>query len=135
MLRIRFSFLLVGLLTASSAFGQVPTGSIIWLRADKGVVVAGGRVQRWQDQSGKGNDASMTDMTYQPYFATAAVDGLPAIVFKGASYMQCPNVFPTNKDYTICTVVRFDDGNPKKNIICREKTTFFLILLKHTPFF
>src|SRR5436190_17193083 len=104
---------------------QVPSGPLVWLRADKGVVIANGHVSKWLDQSGNENDAVMSEASHQPLFAASTVNGQPAIVFDGGAYLQCPNVFPTLHDYTICTVVKFDDGNPN-NIISGDDHALFM---------
>ena len=39
---------------------DVSDGLHTWLRADQGIAPVGGRVHRWQDQSGNGNDATWT---------------------------------------------------------------------------
>ncbi len=109
-LSIRFCFLALLLVSARTS-AQVPGGSILWLRADRGVVVQNGHIARWQDQSGRGNDAVMADTSKQPDLITSTQNGKPAILFRGANYLDCPPIFPTRHDYTICMVAKIDDGS------------------------
>jgi hypothetical protein len=113
------------LFCAIPSLAQIPSGSIVWLRSDKGVMQVNSHVQEWQDQSGNGNNAVMSDAAFQPLYLNSAVNGQPAIKFNGSAYMQCPSVFPTKHNYTICTVVRFDDGNPN-NIVSGEDHALYM---------
>jgi hypothetical protein len=56
-------------------------GLVLWLRADRGVQVAGQRVTAWQDQSPSGHVAEVPDGCTAPAFDSDA----PAILFSGAS--------------------------------------------------
>lgn len=56
----------------------------LWLKADAGVMAdANGKVSKWADQSGKGNDVSQTNANAFPTLVTEAVYGKPAIRFAG----------------------------------------------------
>src|SRR4051812_33498909 len=58
-------FCFLSLFLPGVVFGQVPSGSIIWLRSDSGVVSSKGRVTQWRDLSGNGNNAMMSDTAHQ----------------------------------------------------------------------
>jgi hypothetical protein len=54
----------------------MPEGIRLWLRADKGMELdAEGRVERWQDQSGRGFDAVQPQSHERPRFVTETVRG------------------------------------------------------------
>lgn len=57
------------------------TSPFIWLRADAGVVLTGGVVSEWQDQSGNGYHA--TEATARPSVLTAEKNGLDVLDFSG----------------------------------------------------
>jgi hypothetical protein len=94
---------------------SVPSGSILWLRADTGVVTQNGLVAIWHDQSGNGNDARMDDTGSRPELAMDS--GRPAIVFRGLNYLEGASVFPVNHDYTVAGVFRLSDTTVVNNII------------------
>src|SRR5438128_2330986 len=56
----------------------------LWLKADAGVTAgAGGKVTAWQDQSGKGNNASQTVADTSPLLVNNAINGKPVLRFDG----------------------------------------------------
>jgi hypothetical protein len=59
-------------------------GSVVWLRADVGVTGDRDNVASWADQSGNGNNATMTNTSRQPSLVPRAINGQPAIHFDGA---------------------------------------------------
>jgi len=67
----------------------LPTAGLhLWLRADAGIVPAGGtQIAHWNDQSGNGRNASMTTTTRQPSLVSGALNGLPVVRFSGAQSM------------------------------------------------
>ncbi len=60
-----------------------PAGLQLWLRADAGVDTLNGKVSRWRDQSGKGNDAIQSDIQRQPLFVDSALNHKPVLRFDG----------------------------------------------------
>ena len=84
----------VALITLSLAVLAGPTlatfqpadipGLTLWVRADAGVTGdAAGRVSKWADQSGNGNDFAQTNATLQPILSANAAGALPAVRFDG----------------------------------------------------
>ncbi len=64
---------------------EVPANQLrLWLRADSGVILKNGRVQKWQDRSGNSVDAVQPDPARQPLYVSNAVNGKPAVAFDGA---------------------------------------------------
>ncbi len=66
---------------------------VLWLKADAGVTVTGGRVSQWDDQlvgdNTSSNDAAQTNATYRPtVFANASPNGLlPMMRFDKGPYL------------------------------------------------
>ncbi len=118
---IRFSttFLLVALCyvsTTCECFAQnVPPGSILWLRADSGVVQQNGHIAVWHDQSGNGNDVRMDDTGSRPDLVIDS--GRPAVIFHGWNYLQGPHIFPDSADYTIAVVAKINNFNNANNLV------------------
>src|SRR5581483_7545256 len=99
-----------------SAFAQtVPANPILWLDASKGVIPENGHIARWLDQSGNGNDVSMSDTLHQPDLTNDS--GRPAILFHGWDYLQGPPIFPANHDYTIAVVAKLTDTSAVNNLV------------------
>ncbi|RKI70765.1 hypothetical protein D7X55_09765 [Corallococcus sp. AB049A] len=76
-----------------NAPAPVPTNGLeLWLRADTGVVAEGGRISRWQDQSGHGRDGVMANAPRQPALVASTLNGLPVVRFEGAQslYLKEP---------------------------------------------
>jgi hypothetical protein len=60
-------------------------GLVLWARADLGVASDGyGKVSRWRDLSGRGNDLSQADPALQPSFVPDVQAGRPVVRFDGA---------------------------------------------------
>ncbi len=93
----------------------VPSNPILWLQADKGVVMEGGHVAAWSDQSGNGNDVRMDDTSHRPDFTTDA--GRPVILFHGWNYLVGPDIFPADSDYTIAVVAKLNDTTAINNLV------------------
>ena len=95
----------------------IPSGAILWLRADSGVVMQNRHVAIWKDQSGHGNDVHMTDTNSQPDFLAVDSNGKPSIVFRGSNYFEAPNIFPTWHDYTIAVVAKLTNSANLNNLV------------------
>ena len=76
---------------------------IMWLRADSIQGLSdGASVSTWPDSSANGNNATQVTSANQPIWKRSILNGYPVVRFDGAnSYMNGPDVFPTNSDYTI----------------------------------
>jgi len=61
------------------------SGLAAWYRADLGVVMNGGTVGEWKDQSSYGRHAVQATAAHQPAIAPGACNGKPAVVFDGNS--------------------------------------------------
>ena len=88
----RMVFLLLGAMMMfairSGAQSSIPAAGLqLWLRADAGVDTLNGTVNRWHDQSGKGNDAIQANASRQPLLVPGdhlgALNGKPVIRFDG----------------------------------------------------
>lgn len=63
---------------------EIPTkGLLLWLKADAGVDTLNGRVSRWHDQSGNGNDAIESHPNRQPSLVNTVLNGKPVLRFDG----------------------------------------------------
>ncbi len=62
--------------------GPPREGLVLWLRAEVGVQVEGGQVVRWEDQSGRENDAT-AETEGRPILVEGAINGQPAVQFDG----------------------------------------------------
>jgi len=108
------------------SIAQVPTGSILWLRADRGVVLQNGHVSQWKDQSGNGNDAFMTDTGQQPDLLSSSYNGLPSVLFRGWMYLNEPSIFPVNKDYTVAIVAKINNDSNINNLVSGNSHAIWL---------
>jgi hypothetical protein len=80
----KFFTLFLSILTLS-AIAQIPSGSVLWLKADAGVTLNGTTVSAWTDQSGNGYNVSQATVSNQPTFQASAFNGQPAINFDGSN--------------------------------------------------
>ncbi|MEP7052617.1 MAG: hypothetical protein ABJB12_19775 [Pseudomonadota bacterium] len=73
----------------------IPTlGLVMWLRADRGVVLNAGRVTQWLDQSGNQMDALQTAGNARPTLLATGFNGLPTLDFDGTvQYLRLPDGF------------------------------------------
>lgn len=82
-----FTFFLVLLLTALmslATMAQIPVAGLqMWLKSDAGVDTLNGKVSRWHDQSGKGNDAIQANTSRQPLFVDSVLNQKPILRFDG----------------------------------------------------
>lgn len=91
----------------------VPTelsGCVLWLRADRGVTIAAGRVSAWADGSGRGNDVSQANAAKRP--TMGQISGRPAVLFDPANPDDLSGPFsglPANTGLTSYLVARITD--------------------------
>ncbi len=112
--------------TYSRTFAQVPPGSILWLNASQGVVLQNGHVAQWKDQSGNGNDVFMTNAGRQPDLLASSYNGKPSILFNGGAYLQGPNIFPVNSDYTVAVVAKINNTANINNLVSGNSHAIWL---------
>lgn len=63
---------------------QIPSGEVLWLRADHHVTVdENNKVSQWKDASGYGNNVSQSDPLYQPTWVDNVLRNRPAVFFDG----------------------------------------------------
>src|SRR5207248_9490016 len=97
-------------LCAGNAWAQgqpVTNGLALWLEADAGVITdSQGFVVVWFDQSGNAHDAVQVDPSVRPFFADAALNGLPVVWFNGRSnFLELTHQVLTSQHFTILAVV------------------------------
>lgn len=96
---------------------QIPTGALLHLRADTGVVMTDGAVGLWRDISGNGNDAQQSEASKRPELLRNAANGLPAVRFGGTQFMALNPVFPVGGDYAVGFVVRINGYATANNVL------------------
>ncbi len=119
-------FGLVLLYTSGGHAQTVPPGLLLWLRADTGVVLESGHVAIWKDQSGKGNDVRMTDTSSRPDPGTVAINGHSSIVFHGLNFLEGPNIFPAEHDYSIAVVASITNSSKLNNLVSGSNHALWL---------
>ena len=102
-----------GMIPAFAQTLTVTNGLQLWLKADAGVTAgAGGKVTAWQDQSGKGNNASQLVADMSPLLVNDAINGKPVLRFDGVDdfleVADSDSVSITG-DITTFFLVKFDD--------------------------
>src|SRR6185369_7700007 len=114
---LKFSFL-ANLLAASwiiPASAQtltVTNGLQLWLKADAGVTATAGKVTAWQDQSGKGNNATQATADLSPLLVPNAINGKPVLRFDGVDdFLEVPDSDSLSiaGDITTFFVIKIDD--------------------------
>lgn len=68
------------------------TSLVYWFRADAGVTETSGRISKWADQSGNGQDALQQLPTQRPKLTTTDQTPLPLIEFDGESVLELPSI-------------------------------------------
>ena len=72
--------------SAGGTGGAVPTqGLALWLRSDAGLVLNGGTVSQWTNQSGNSRHATQTTSANQPTLVPNALNGEPVLRFDGVN--------------------------------------------------
>lgn len=80
--------LLYGLLglVATKTMSQIPKGEVLWLRADKDVVMdVNNKVSEWKDGSKNDNNVSQSNPFFQPVWIDDVIGNKPAIYFDGVN--------------------------------------------------
>lgn len=95
----------------SPRVSSIPTtGLQLWLRADAGVDTLNGKVSRWHDQSGNGNDAVQPDTARQPFLQENVVNSKPALGFDGVNDRLSFTGTTRMTQFTIFIVQAIDSG-------------------------
>jgi hypothetical protein len=114
-----FRFFLVLLLVATFsliAMAQVPTPNLqLWLRSDAGVDTLNGKVSRWHNQSGKGNDAIQFNTVRQPLFVGNELNQKPVLRFDGWDDKLGFTGSTPMSQFTLFMVVKNDSGGGEHN--------------------
>ncbi|MFW5966198.1 MAG: MXAN_6577-like cysteine-rich protein [Persicimonas sp.] len=97
------------------AFDELPDafeGLSLWLRSDEGVVSDGGSVERWYDQSGRGNNPIQSDDGARPTHANGVAGSHRAVRFDGSQHLvvEEPEGLDIEDEVTILMAI-----GPKKN--------------------
>ena len=79
----------------------------LWSRADAGVYVNAGTVSTWYDLSGNSRTWTQGVVGAQPIYTASAINGLPALTFDGARYMQAATGATYGKPVTVFLVARY----------------------------
>ena len=104
---------LVLLAISANAFASSPpdAGLVLWLDADHEDSLTKneeGRISRWADRSGMGNDAAQTQAESQPRWETHALGGRPVVHFDGKRFLNAGQPaaldFTPGKPFTIAVV-------------------------------
>jgi hypothetical protein len=82
--KLLFSFLFLSLL--NKIFCQIPTGEVLWLKADESVIIDGNnKVSEWKDASLYANNLAQDDPTHQPKLIKNVFGKRSAIFFNGVN--------------------------------------------------
>lgn len=92
--------------------GGVSTGLRLWVKANAGTTVAGGKVTAWNDQSPALRHLTTTSTTYQPQLvaASAAYNFNPFLNFNGQFFRYTGNVLAANSGASIFSVASQTGG-------------------------
>ena len=85
----------VGVATPATGTDMPLSGMCLWLRGDTGIIADPyGDINRWQDLSGNGNDATQTSAGSRPTLATNSLNGLSSVNFVGdiGQWFALPNI-------------------------------------------
>jgi hypothetical protein len=91
-------------------------GLVLWMRASSLGVGDGEKVTAWQDESGRGNDATQSSSSQRPSLVGHALNGLPAVAFDRSANQQLQ--LPTEgfdglddfTDFSMFQVIRWTGG-------------------------
>lgn len=105
-------------IVADSANIKKIPGLTWWLRADVGVQAdTNGAVSAWNDQSGKGLNATQPAAGKQPMLTANAVNGKPAVRFDGTNKTLLTGAVTLNKDNTIIVVASLGKTPPNTMVL------------------
>ena len=106
---------------AGDGNSALPTdGLVLRLDASQTQVEYGGRVRRWKDLSGGGNDVLQSDAAKCPRLVQDATGGLPFVHFAGQQFLRGPAVLKAGDDsFAIVAVWRRDHAHGSQ-VICEQ---------------
>ncbi|MEI6090673.1 MAG: sialate O-acetylesterase [bacterium] len=110
-MKIIFIIYLVTLFNIVNCQAQLPSGTILHLKADAGLVLNGDKVVEWQDQTNSEIKAFQTDGSLQPVYVSDGINGKPTVRFDGTKFLEASAVFPVFEDYSLFFVVSISSFN------------------------
>jgi hypothetical protein len=116
---ISVSTLLQAILVAccSHVFAQIPAGSILWLSADYAETDSLQNVKAWPDKNDSKKSFFPPNDTNAPALAKSSINGHNSIRFNGSNnYLEGPNIYPVQHDYTISAVIKVKSLASSNNI-------------------
>ena len=82
----------------------VTSGLTAWFKADAGLMVSGGIVSQWTDQTINQHAETQSNGGQQPTLITDPTTGRPVLNFNGGQYLDCGDTLSDVNDVTIFTV-------------------------------
>lgn len=116
------------LLATTALTAQIPSeGLRTWWRADRGVTTDNGAlVSSWTSADGGAAAAVATEQA-RPTLVANAVNGHPVVRFNGSStYLDGPQTFPVDTDYTLYIVARIGSLPGANNMLSGDRRAFWL---------
>ena len=109
---------LLALCCSLPAIAQVPSGAIIHLQGDIGIVESGGKISEWHDGENTSVNFFAPLPANQPTLTGATINGHKAVSFDGVgNYLEGPSIFPVNKDYAVVIVAKITNFAITNNIV------------------
>lgn len=104
-----------------TSFSPIQLFPLVWLDANIGVTIVGGKVSAWADQSGNGNSFSQAVAGSRPTFNAAGINGHPGVVFDG-TIKQALSSAALGPDFpfSIFAVTSVAMGNTNVNIFVSQ---------------
>ncbi|KYG11397.1 hypothetical protein BE21_57445 [Sorangium cellulosum] len=97
-----------------------------WFRADRGVVLSGGKVSLWRNFGNGGGDAVQASASIQPTWTETGLGGKPSLLFDGSTtFMTAPS--PSNLT-TRTYAVTFSATKTSQNRVFDTATTTYPLL-------
>jgi len=125
-MKIVFSVVTLFLSISFDVFAQIPSGALIHLTGDAGIIDSLGKVKEWDDISNPTINFFSPAAANQPLH-DAKINGHYAVTFDGVgNYLEGPNIFPINHDYTVCIVTRIANFALTNNIVSGNTHAIYL---------
>ncbi len=87
----------------------------LWLQADTVSAGTNGAISLWQDQSGRGNDATQASSSFQPRLVAEVLNGHAVVRFIPNNYFRLPDFLSTNLSAEVFVVQRMATALPTVN--------------------
>lgn len=113
-MRLPLLFSLFLSILVSGVNAQIPSGSVLWLRADQQVITGtGNKVTNWNDVSGNNNNVSQSNTANQPVLIQNVFGNMPSVLFDGVNGKYflnntTVNLVPAGSPRTIFVVGKMD---------------------------